>query len=197
MSEYISEMTTSRGHRIRFLCPEMIPIDPLDLKTHTRNICRYSGAVDWRLIRHLALCTDLVREKLKTGEQGISIIDAGYCAAHDLHESYVNDMVSGLKKHARNYASIENRWEVYVHKQIGLPLHKANASFVKQIDLRALVIEMTCLNHPAAELVQEMFGGVPTEQELKSMEYIQSISLTDCWHIVWGAVLQARRELRK
>jgi len=167
------DMVTWRGHTVNFLKPEDTIVDWEDIKVHTENICRYNGALDWKLQEHLALCTRLANSQ-KVRENGSFnmtqdevTLQAGYCATHDFQEIYCTDVVSGLKKYLPEYRRIENIWEEYVHEQIGLPLGGRDNLFVRYIDLRALAVEMAMLEHPAAELVASRYGGpvLHSEQE--------------------------------
>jgi hypothetical protein len=160
-------MITFSGHKVWFLEPYRTPIDLKDLYQHTKNICRYNGAIEWKLLWHLALCSRLV-----DAVDFESTVLKGFVAGHDLHESYCTDVVAGLKKHIPTYVDIEVNWETYTMSYLGLPWEYRDHSKVKYIDLRALVIEMTMLGHPAYQVVQDLYGGPPTDQELKAYFWV-------------------------
>ena len=192
------EMITAFGHEVWFDKPHLTTIDPRDLKQHTSNICRYNGALEWHLIRHLLLVRDLVM--INWDEPGITfedqVIQAAYGCAHDLHESYCTDVVSGLKKQIPAYRVIEDAWECRVHQEIGLPIEYRNAAVVKHADQRALVCEMHILNHAGFEVVEELFGGPPSEAETKAFLVAQSTSKEAIWKKVWSTILLGKRLLK-
>lgn len=191
------DMVTARGHKVWFNKPHLTPVDPLDIRTHTINMCRYNGALNWHLIKHLALCVDLAYAYKPEWPEVNIPLQAGYAAAHDFHEIIVGDMVSGLKKYVPEYRKIEADWEEHFHNSIDLPLEHKHNKFVTTIDRRALVVEMAMLSHPAADLVQQTMGGPISQAERKAMANIMKISLESCWQIVWTAVEKARAELLK
>lgn len=160
------DMTTASGQHIYFRKPELTKILLEDLAVHASNICRYNGAVRWPLINHLALCIDLAvdyQEHLETYIKykpvAINTINLGYVALHDFHEIYTGDMVTGLKTHCKDYSKIENNWERWVHKSMGLPKgHPVeDVQLVKLIDRAALCLEMSYLNHPAAKITLDKY----------------------------------------
>lgn len=186
------DMITSQGHPVWFLEPEKTPVDVRDLKTHTRNMCRYSGALEWHLVKHLALCVKLAEDRYGRSSKMPRI--AAYCAAHDLHEIYVTDVVSGLKKYLPEFRKIESSWEEYVHEEIGLPWDHRPSREVKFIDERALVLEMTFLGHPAADLIQRRHGGPPRPNEELVFTKIHAHTRPACWGIVWRAIQKVQKE---
>lgn len=174
------EMITAEGRDVWYLEPERTLVTQGDLFVHTMNICRYNGALNWPLLRHLALCNCLAP---------LPDVKA-YASSHDLHEAYVGDVVSGFKQHLNCYRPIEAAWEAHVHKSIGLkfPLHEKLIEEVKHIDQRALVIEMDMLDHPGASLVASKFGGPPTIPEREFFLHVMFITMAQCWEIVWGSI---------
>lgn len=162
-----------------------------DFQIPVQNICRYNGALDWRLVRHLALGIKLALcwYAHLPYLQGIQ----GYFGSHDLHEIIVGDMVSGQKQYHQMFRNQEYEWEVHVHKEIGLPLYASpSPTAVKHLDLRALVVEMTMLKHPAAPLVTRKYGGLPSTDEIAAFKEVQSLELEECWAIVEEAIVKAR-----
>ena len=199
------DMVTWQGHAVNFLKPEDTIVDWEDLKVHTKNICRYNGALDWKLMEHLALCSRLsqlsdVRERggfTNMTEEEVTL-QAGYCSTHDFQEIYCTDVVSGLKKYLPAYREIEDTWESYVHQQIGLPLCHRNHKFVRHIDLRALVVEMTALEHPAAKLVGERYGGPVLDSEKEAFDAIYkhrswAVGRNCNWEIITKAYSKAQQ----
>lgn len=194
------DMVTASGHVVNFGNPELTTVDPEDIRQHTRNICRYNGALRWPLVKHLALCAKLAdnqtaahMKRYNSPEDPVErIIQAAFCASHDFHEIYCTDVVSGLKKYLPNYKEIEEIWEAYVHTQLGLPLEHANKKFVRHVDLRALVIEMTCLDHPAADIVAHRYGGLISGTENQVFKRINDMELDAAWKIVWQTFERGR-----
>lgn len=187
------DMITAHGYSVWFKDPSRTHIDSADLKTHTTNICRYNGAVQWSLVRHLALCVRLARKRLPTVTTDFQKLQPGYCASHDFQEVYLGDVVTGLKNHLTQFQALETEWEEYVHDSIGLPLKHRDNKFVKWIDQRALVVEMKNLKHPAAPLVANKYDGNPTAQENEA--FIQTVVDPDPWDTVWKAVQEARTQI--
>ena len=188
------DMTLGTGKPIWYLHPERTPLDLNDFRTPVENICRYNGGLRWYLVRHLALGVLLCRVRFGTNTLARNI--AGYYAAHDLHECIVGDMVSGMKKHVPAYRMIEDRWEEHVHEQIGLPLSMSfSKEDVRELDMLALVVEMTRLNHPAQNIARLNTGLEPTEEHLHCFDQVVNMSASECWGIVTQAIETAREEL--
>ena len=180
------EMITAMGHEVRFLHPEQTPVDWRDLQTATCNICRYNGHIRWELVRHLYLCLKLA----ETAHPNDKYLQA-LVSAHDLHEAYVTDVVSGLKQHLPRYGAIEESWMAYVHNSIGLPYKDISvpaARTIKVIDLRALTCETYGLTHPGYDIIQKRFGGPPTKAELRAFNIACARPLDYCWTRVYDAI---------
>jgi len=193
------DMITARGHIVDYSQPELTKIDPQDLRVHASNMCRYNGAIKWELIRHWVL-TPLLLFTLPDAQTlcwSDLIIQAGYAASHDFQEVYVTDVVSGLKNYLPAYNIIEASFEAHVHEQMGLPLKYRNNELVRKADLRALVVEMTALQHPAAARVSIQFGGYSTKEELESFRKVQALSLEECWEQTANFVSEARLFIRQ
>lgn len=198
---------TGRGYRIWFAKPYLTPIDLQDIKYAATNICRYNGHVHWSLLQHLTLCTLLAQYNLSrgyvmypvgTGPQGDSLITVtmsepseylvAQCACHDMHETYVGDVISGLKKYLSEFKAIELDWETYVLSTFGLDLPTGNTKwFVKFIDNRALTLEMKGAHHLSADRVQEAFG-TPEQTEEEIYTYVRDLDPNTCWFIIKSAI---------
>jgi hypothetical protein len=188
------DMTLSTGKPVWYLHPERTPLDLNDFRTPLENICRYNGGLRWHLIRHLALGVLLCRVRFGTDNLARNI--AGYYAAHDLHECVVGDMVSGMKKYVPGYQRIEDSWELHVHEQIGLPLELSiSPRAVRELDLLALVVEMTRLDHPAQDIARINTGLTPSEAELHCFDHVMNMSDSECWATIVEALETAREEL--
>jgi hypothetical protein len=189
------DMVTAHGHHVIYDDPSSTLVDFRDFKTHTRNICRYNGALNWKLVQHLVLCATLIdyTQPLNASMR----IQRGYAVAHDLHEIYVCDIPTGFKAYLNSYTWIEAQWEKYVHQQIGLDLKFRNNGLIKYIDHRALVCEMTMLHHPAAKLVQEEYDGKPSKDELYAWNAVKSLSLDICWAFCFNSIVLAKSQLEE
>ena len=193
------DMVTAAGNYVWYDEPSLTVVDPEDIRIQTTNICRYNGALDWKLVKHLALVAFLVeywskQEGFELPEQEAAL-QAGYGASHDFHEIYCTDVVHGLKQYIPAYNKIESAWEEYVTEAVGLPWSRRNYPIVRKADVRALVCEMTYLGHPWAQEAHKKYGGAPTATEQQIFAIVQSLSLQECWEITWRAVVNARNIL--
>lgn len=198
----LPDAITHIGYSLWYLKPERTPIDLEDIRYALGNICRYNGHLEWNLLRHLALCTLLAQHN--TYNRFLALVEqdgaenafektsehlelVAQCACHDIHEIYVGDITSGLKKHLPDFQRIELLWETYVLKTLGLDLPTGKVkAFVKEIDLKALALEMTILNHPGAKYVY-----VPVdEEEMRIFDLVQNTSPSACWLIIIEAIEQ-------
>jgi len=159
-----TNIRTASGQPIWYLYPEKTQILLEDIYAGQRNI-RYSGQNLVSIMQHSAICTGLSQL------YGYSVEEIAYCAAHDLHESYINDLPKGLKEVLPDYCAIEEKWEARVHTALGFtwpPTH-AMQEKIKHVDIRALCVEMWIAGwdtwEPAIN-VANWFGGLPTSQEL-------------------------------
>ena len=152
---------TACGHAVNFSKPENTRFDWEDIRIHTENLNRYNGALKWSLIQHLYLCTELV--SILYPEHPDQELLKALVAAHDLHEIYIGDVVSGLKKYLPEYVLLEEEWEKWIHKTLDISWEDRNRLMpeVRQVDITALVLEMTQLQHPAAQLVQRKYNVNP------------------------------------
>lgn len=186
------DMVTAFGHEVYYDKPELLIVDPEDLRVHSSNICRYSGAINWKLIKHLALVVKLC----DIYYYGDPLVKA-YAAVHDLHEVYCTDVVSGLKKYLSTYQEIEDSFEAHVHEQLGLRWETKPTDCVHLVDRRALIIEMTYFNHPGLEAALEKFKGGPyygeaTLDEMKMISIVDRMSPNKCWDFVWRTIVKGR-----
>jgi 5'-deoxynucleotidase YfbR-like HD superfamily hydrolase len=188
---------TGRGFKIWFLRPELTPIDLEDIKYAANNICRYNGHCTWSLLQHLTLCTLLAQYHLSNDYARFPNKDSvpesveylvAQCACHDMHEIYVGDVITGLKKYLTEFKQIELLWETYVLSTFGLDLPMgATKWFVKYIDNRALTLEMTGARHLSAGRVTELFGQ-PEEAETEIYEFVRELDPHACWFIITKAI---------
>lgn len=199
------DMITAHGNFVWYDDPSLTFIDPNDIRTHSINMCRYNGAIDWHLVRHHALVTLLARAYRQAFFGFINtnkhVIQTGAVACHDYHEPYVGDMVSGLKKHAPDWCKIEVLWENAVHTAIGIPMEVVDHDFVKFCDLKALLLEMVVMKHPAADRVNHWLDrtsfsdnvvGALQERDYRAINAVREMTPEECWNVSWHAVGQAR-----
>lgn len=173
------------GTPIWFNNPFVTPVHIDMFETPIKNICRYNGGLEWRLVQHLALGV-LLAYRTRTASLSANVARA--FAAHDLQECIVGDVVSGLKKHLDKYKEIESTWEAHVHTALGIKLTTGIRNAVKTIDLRCLVIEMKMLGHPAAGIVADQYGGLPNKVEEQAFKQVASLTLDECWEIVKDSI---------
>jgi hypothetical protein len=193
MQDQHPDMTLGTGKLIWFAHPHLTTLVMADFETPVQNICRYNGAIDWRLVKHLMLGGELADLHFSDvlGVRDLELCK-GYFQAHDLHECIVGDMVSGMKPYHATYRRMEEVWEIHVHEQIGLPLDRyADRHTTKVLDQRALAVEMYMLKHPAAERVLPRFGGPLTPAEEEAFTKVQNTSLADAWKYVVRTVEEA------
>jgi hypothetical protein len=191
------DMITAFGHEVRYDKPEQTTVDPEDLRVHSSNICRYSGAINWKLIKHLALVVKLVDLYYDKNP-----VHRAYAAAHDLHEIYCTDVVSGLKAYLPIYKKIEDSFEEHVHETLGLPWGLKDVDVIHFVDRRALIIEMAYHNHPGMEVALKKFKntpfyGRPTAAEMKIIHQVHKMSPNRCWDLVWRAVVTGREVIKQ
>lgn len=167
--ERLPDAVTMSGQLIYFDDPSKTNISLYDIISSARNICRYNGAIKWSLLGHLLFCyyiaespyivnkvrSTFIMQKNDSEIRNILWYLKTHAFAHDFHEIYVGDMVSGLKKHCPDFQRIENSWEMYVLKKINLltserqkRMYQEIKPILKEIDLIALVNEMSYFKHP-------------------------------------------------
>lgn len=140
---------TVHGAPVYLLDPDRTPILSADIYEHGRGAMRYNGAPRVSVLAHSALVALLAE---RTGENIFCVRD---CAAHDLHEVYVGEVVTGMKPYLRGFKDLESVWEQRMRLAvgIGIPLSPHDKAKVKHYDLRALVVEMTWYKHPHLKLL--------------------------------------------
>lgn len=186
------DMTTHSGEPMWFQEPEKTKINYNDIKFAIKRLARYNCQYDVLLYQHLYLCGRL-SEHYYPGE----ILTKAYCVSHDLHETYIGDLPTGLKKYLPDFQYIEQLWELHVHEQIGIPLYHCPHEKVKFIDRRALALEMYYIGHPGARDVMAATGG-----RLKDTEegYIRSSiwdSFSDQWYYIKNSIDQGAQLLKQ
>lgn len=153
-------MRTASGQAIDVRTPEQTEIRWDDLRAGMRKL-RYAGMLDWTIGSHLLLCFHLA-----AGNGRIAIL----AATHDLHEAYVMDIPKGLKECLGEvYREIEAAWEEWTLGSLGLlPITPKEREAVKEIDVRALALEMHFLGWegwPAGQDVLRAGGPVTVQEE--------------------------------
>lgn len=184
------DMVTSTGKLIYFEDPSKTSLDLEDFRIPLANICRYNGHAQWTLLQHLALCVLLVPLWYGEASPGMRAEYRAALALHDLHEVFVGDMVTGLKRHCPEFVCVEWEWATHVAKELGLgssleePLCQR---VVKFIDHRALMVEMDWLKHGGFEWVSE--NCTPTTSgERAIVQFVAAASPSYLWDLVSAAL---------
>lgn len=141
---------TASGIPVFYGEPERTLVNYHDLEVHLTTARRYAGAIDVTIFRHLCYCVEIALALGYSREQ------IAYVACHDMHEAYVGDIPTGLKKHlGALWNDMEDRWEAHVHVAFMLthPLSPEMKAAVKLVDMLALLGEMTMNDHPAVGLI--------------------------------------------
>lgn len=161
----VSDSCGLSGEEIWFAHPERTRVYGIDLWAGLSRINRYHGQFGpWSVLEHLALCSGLVRHHPAMadvrGDRHGRIV-AAVCA-HDLHEAYVLDLPTGLKRAVPGYAAIEDAWESHVHRSVGLPapaeMDPMTRAVVKAVDWMALLTEMDAFENPRLPLAEARAG---------------------------------------
>lgn len=147
---------TRTGQSVFHADPSRTVVSMADVVPALSRLYRYNGALNWTVLQHLVLCVELLdhedpwNERPSLGELDRELVGR-YVAAHDVHEAYVGDLVTGLKQLLPGWREIEAAWEGHVHRALGLawPVPEDIAQVVKRIDVTALAVEMRTLGHPA------------------------------------------------
>lgn len=188
-------MKTYKGHLVDFNIPSNTTIDIDDIKFALSNIRRYNGHLDWPLLKHLVLCVCLAQYNDYTDEE------VAYCAAHDIHEIYVGDMVSTLKPFVPEFVRLEKNFEYHVHDFFNLDnwCLSENKCKTKWIDLRALCLEMTLFpDNRFFALRIDLFPNLSfDEEEIQILHSIKRLSNEDAWEILSHALLLNRTDLKE
>lgn len=193
------DVITIAGNEISFWKPQETTISIDDLRTHTMNICRYNGAVNWRLVQHLALCGKWVSaNNIPNLNKAQLIIQTGYAVLHDMHEVYLGDVVTGLKKYLNSYQDLETLWEIYVHDQLELPIEYRKHEFIRYADKRALIIESCMLNHPLYDLLKRQdINNTMLTAESELWSEINELTLEECWDYCYETLTLATSQYNK
>lgn len=171
---------TVHGAPVYLLDPDRTPILSADIYEHGRGAMRYNGAPRVSVLAHSALVALLAE---RDGENIFCVQD---CAAHDLHEVTVGEVVTGIKPHLRGFKDLESAWERRYRGALGLgePPVLWMRDRVKHYDLRALVVEMTWYRHPALKLLNlppatpsEMRAGWLTLPRVPGMDWLNWLRL--------------------
>lgn len=184
----MQDYTTASGHKIYFNDISTLVFDWDDIHIHTKNINRYNGGLNWKLIQHLALCVELVHSIYHENYEL-----AAQVAIHDFHEIYIGDMVSGLKKYCPGFQDIEERWEGAVYQALAIPKDDVNC---KYIDLLALTLETHYLRSKVASEIQKDLADngyyyVPTSNlNQKVFHTVSHMTLDECFYLVKSTVLK-------
>lgn len=127
-------MLTADGNIINPLYPTPVTIH--EVAHVLSNFCRYGGHCPtfYSVGQHSILCSYLVPQR-----DGLPL----QALLHDAHEAYFGDWPKPVKNAVPALAEAEQRMEVYVRRELGIP--EVLAPEVKQADLDALEMEMKWL----------------------------------------------------
>lgn len=177
--------STYSGQGIVYRYPAHTRVEWIDLRQHLARVPRFGGALDWPVLRHLALCVALAKA------QGIARPLLGYIAAHDFAEYILGDVPKALKEALPVYRMLERRWERHIYEELGLPMPSAAVKrLVKYFDTRALVIEMTRLGDPRSDHAAKLYGA-PLPSELDAFKVVCEATETGAWRHVQREVMEA------
>ena len=115
-----------------------------DVLISLSGINRYNGGIQWNLLRHHLLVWDLA--KLYAPESMLRPVQKKLIV-HDIHECYVGDLVSGLKRFCPDFSRIELEFEYAVWDWIYQDRSDFTGPWIecaKSIDSRAVVVETAC-----------------------------------------------------
>lgn len=160
--EQKKRMGTRQGHPIRFLEPELTPIDWDDISFSLKRTYRYNGHQDTTLADHLLLCILLAYAHGGTDRL------AALCGSHDIHEVYIGDFPSPLKQFLPDLKEIEDIWHNRILSALGLGrMTDEESKFVKEIDILALVCECTYHDFNMMWIEEDFAGVTPTKADMR------------------------------
>lgn len=184
---------TRSGELVRLDRPDLTTVYAEDLFDGLARQRRWLGMLDVTVLQHLALCVVLARDVHELGP-----FEVAWCAAHDLHEAYTQDLIRPWKKLALGatnvgalLADIERGWAEHVHESIGLapPPDHAAADPVRLIDARSVACEVVGERHPRSNwYLDRTRGGPPSVVELEAWEGVRVLSPRACWDTVELAI---------
>jgi hypothetical protein len=154
-----ADSTCASGEGVWYARPERTRIYGVDLFSGLSRIHRYHGQFGpWSVLDHLVLCRKLVQFHPTIAgldhHQRARVVAA--VVAHDMHEAYVLDVPTGMKRHLVGYAAMEDSWEAWVHRSIGLGAPadrdataggRIVSGIVNAVDWMALLTEMDAFGH--------------------------------------------------
>lgn len=184
-------MSLPSGQRVYYLDPQRTTVLAEDLFRGLRNQRRFQGHLDVSVLAHLALCTMLAEARFKKARPDDAALKIAACSMHDAHEAYFPDLTRPLKGLVPGWKDHEARWEAHVHQSLGIPwpLPSSIHAFVKEIDNRAVVAEVTAWEHPLAETEFYPFhGGPPSDSERDLGSLAKRMSDAGRWAKVRAAV---------
>lgn len=192
----VTPASTRSGQEIWFEEPERTEILDEDLYRATRGTLRYAGHLEVSLLLHLAVCARIAEVTISPDDPLRSNLVA-YCAAHDLHEAYVGDVISGLKQLIPDYREIEDAWEAHVHRSLGFewPPPPDIARWTKWVDRRALVAEQHHFDFPLWRENAANLGGPPNPSEAAAFTVLCGMSPPVLWKKVRAALDGYRKPL--
>ena len=204
------DIVGGKGTKIWYLYPERTILNLSEIPLHLDNLRRFQGARDVTILDHLCLCVKLAKsdvfKKFLSEQHSLHPlynnheVQVGYAGVHDWTEWILGDIPKGLKKHLPDYQALEHKWDIYLHKAIGLPLVYRNKSFVKAIDSCSVVLEALATHHPSADRIlkreQESASLIDLDTWLPVANHIIRTSTTTTkWRTILPSVKLAQKQV--
>lgn len=185
-----ADLHTATGLPLWYLEPHRTPVRPEDLRIHCTHARRYAGAINVPLLLHLAICVTIARA-LGYPDDVIRAV-----AAHDLHEAYIGDIPTRLKRYlGESWREIEDVWERRVHAAFGLEVPTGDVyNAVKRMDLMALELEMSVFCHPAYRLTAGQVDREVYAALHRDVRWLSRTYPTLWWHTVATALNVPQRQ---
>lgn len=129
--------------------PGRTEILPADLRRHSAYLMRYHGGIPVSVLRH----SFLVALLLWLDGHPQEVVSGG--AGHDLHEVYMGELASGVKRYLPDFKAREARWEYRVWDVLGLDALRrpSVARRVRWADRLAVWFEMDWHGHAGRDEV--------------------------------------------
>lgn len=125
---------------------EKITIDDIslnDIAHHLTKICRYGGALE--LNKHYSVANHSVSLFYYALDNGLSEEVQRNILMHDAAETYLGDLVAGLKRLLLDYKEIESYVEKLICEKYQLSTNIAVKAIVKDLDSRIVLDEAKVL----------------------------------------------------
>lgn len=142
---------TLNNHPVWFKHPWRTELDLKDIRAGLQGMRRFGGSVDCTLLAHSLLCAEIA-DDIRWAMYPQYRKAKAYCAIHDFHEVYVQDISSGHKKHLPGFQAIEPAWQDWMREEMGLENPDDIAlQVVGHVDMLALATEAMFHKHPCLQ----------------------------------------------